>query len=82
MDTTTRRGKPGPPHRGPRKAALIRMPEAHYAVYLAEGERLGYKCFGDYLNAALAQAHGLPVPDFAKPSHSQTSTQEELPQAG
>lgn len=80
MDTSRRR--PGPPYRGPRKAALIRMPEDHYAVYAAEGARLGYKCFGDYVNAALAHAHGLAVPDFAKPAEEAGVTQDQLPQAG
>lgn len=79
---TTPRGRPGPPHRGRRKPALIRIPEEHYEIYLAEGERQGYRYFGDYLNATLARVHGLEVPDFAKPVTTVGARQDQLPQAG
>ena len=79
-------GKPGRASRGPRKAVMVRVPEAYYATYADEARRRGYTCLGDYANALLAQAHELPVPEFAKPSmsgaHQKGAVQDTLPRAG
>ncbi|MGB4836085.1 MAG: hypothetical protein WBP28_08465 [Nostocoides sp.] len=82
----TPHGKPGRASRGPRKAVMVRVPEAYYPTYTEEAKRRGYNCLGDYANALLAEAHELPVPEFAKPSEvadqQKGAVQDTLPQAG
>ena len=48
---------------GERKAQTVRMPMDHFGRYDAEAEREGLE-IGDYLTKSLAEAHGLPVPDY------------------
>lgn len=65
-------------HRGDRKAQTVRFPALHHAVYEEIARRKGLEV-GEYIVQALAAAHGLDVPDWARDRSS--DAQEALPVA-
>jgi hypothetical protein len=57
------RAKSGPVPKARRHQFTLRLPEEHYGLYEQAARQQGLSV-GDYLAARLAEAHGLPVPDY------------------
>ncbi len=71
------RRKPGPKPRGVRGAIATRVPlehKAHYERCAAERNMP----VSDYLALLLAEAHGLPVPEYIRVPDPQAPMQQEL----
>lgn len=57
------KGNPGRRNKGPRKQQSLKFPsELHYPTYAAAARARGMD-FNAYVNAVLAEHHGLPLPD-------------------
>ncbi len=60
------RRKPGTRPKGDRRAITVRVPTGHHPVYESAAAAAGYDNLSDYVNALLAEHHGLAVPAYAK----------------
>lgn len=67
MAVTSRR-KPGPVPKGARHQFTLRLPDQQYEIYKQTADEAGLS-LADYLAAALAKSHGLPVPDYVHRHH-------------
>lgn len=53
----------GPHPKGDRVQFSGKLPRDHWAIYQREADKLGMP-FTDYVAAKLAEAHGLPEPEY------------------
>lgn len=73
--------KPGPQPLGDRHAISVRVPEEYWKVYEEAWQQEGFANMSDYVNAILAEHHGLQVPGWIR-IHKDQPQQEVLLRAG
>lgn len=71
------RRKPGPKPRGDRGTVASRVPVDQKAFYEERAAEAGLP-LSDYVAVLLAQAHGLPVPDYIVRAAPDAHHQQEL----